>query len=583
MEDLTEKLYCMEITPKKKGDPSSRYLKFRDPDLFEEIDKSRYDESYLEKITCGSNTKIWWVCPINPCGCHIYESTVSSRLKGTECAFCRKIRRQMCKHSKSMMSDPLLEKEFYYEHPNNQCVDPYSIMPGSNKKFYWKCSNHTSCNDHVWEATPNHRIGRKSGCPFCNGSGKGKKVCSCDTFLNNKKLAEEYNWSHPGNADIDPYKISEGSHVHVWWKCLEHTGCDMHEWFAAVCDRNGRGCPFCYGTGIGKKVCSCDTFMVNPLLEKEFYWCHPENEGIDPYRISSNSGIRVWWKCSKHKTCEHHIWDATVNHRNSTDGRGCPFCDGKKICSCRTFMNNPLFKHLQEEFDFEKNEGVDPYQLSSGSHIRLWWKCSTCSFSWESLLHNRTNDRGCPSCAATRTESKGERRCREFLEEMSLETYSQVKLHYLPTRRYDFVFEYEDNIYVIEYDGSSHFKYVPLWHETIEKFRELQRVDKIKTLIPLILGYNVLRISNDDPEHIQQCIVTFVQAKEEFPDKPIIAVDDYDKYQYVLTSNTKKLIRDFCDPKYHDEIIEKFKRLNVLIVDLKDNTTIEKRFLPYGT
>ena len=35
-----------------------------------------------------------------------------------------------------------------------------------------------------------------------------------------------------------------------------------------------------------------------------------------------------------------------------------------------------------EEWDFQKNAGLNPHQLLPGSGKRAWWKCSQCGHEW---------------------------------------------------------------------------------------------------------------------------------------------------------------------------------------------------------
>jgi len=43
-----------------------------------------------------------------------------------------------------------------------------------------------------------------------------------------------------------------------------------------------------------------------------------ENNVVKPTEVSSGSGKKVWWKCSK-----GHQWEDSICHR--TNGRGCPY------------------------------------------------------------------------------------------------------------------------------------------------------------------------------------------------------------------------------------------------------------------
>ena len=51
--------------------------------------------------------------------------------------------------------------EWNYE--RNLPIVPDKIARGSDKKVWWKCKK---CG-REWEATPNKRVGRNQGCPYC--------------------------------------------------------------------------------------------------------------------------------------------------------------------------------------------------------------------------------------------------------------------------------------------------------------------------------------------------------------------------------------------------------------------------------
>lgn len=509
MQQLTQQFYCTAIAPQIIADSTSRFLKFRRPDLYNQIDKEKskltlnLTDEQIDKLTYGSGVKLWWICCLNPCGCH------------------------------------------------------------------------------KWDAQICDRVGKNSGCPFCVKGGSYKKTCIHSSFMNDHILAEEFDIER--NIGVDPWKISISSDIELWWKCRNHKTCNEHIWKATLANRSKNsnlGCPWCYN----KQTCKCSSFMNDSILASEF--AYDLNQGIDPWKISSDSHIDLWWRCSKHKTCNTHIWSANLNLRNRNSNLGCPWCYNQNgnICQCNTFMNNPLLTLLRDDFDFShfENVGINPYKLSTGSDKNVWWKCSTCLFSWKAIINSRSWGRGCPSCATQRTESKGEENCREYLNKLNIESYYQIKFNYIPSRRYDFGFN-KDHTFLIEIDGKQHFKYISTWHKTYENFRDNQQVDKMKTLIPLILGYNILRISNDNQEHIKHCIDIFIDIKNqpEYSNIPLIVFDDYFKYGHLVDNFNSNLIRKLCNSKYHEEIIDSFIGFEINFYCIKHNE-LRKRIFDIG-
>ena len=64
-------------------------------------------------------------------------------------------------------------------------------------------------------------------------------------------------------------------------------------------------------------------------------------------------------------------------------------------------MQNSLAEHfpfLVKEWDMEKNFPLDPSELSSGSHRKVWWRCGK-GHTWLAEVKSRTGGSGCPFCA----------------------------------------------------------------------------------------------------------------------------------------------------------------------------------------
>ena len=59
---------------------------------------------------------------------------------------------------------------------------------------------------------------------------------------------------------------------------------------------------------------------------------------------------------------------------------------------------------LVEEFHPTKNGNLTPDNILAGTNIKIWWKCSDCSYEWDASGSNRLDKKnqrgsGCPSCA----------------------------------------------------------------------------------------------------------------------------------------------------------------------------------------
>ena len=128
--------------------------------------------------------------------------------------------------------------------------------------------------------------------------------------------------------------------------------------------------------------------VVNPGLASEW---HPEKNGdIRPEDVRPKSNRKIWWRCSK-----GHEWQASVSSR--TSGNGCPYCYGRYA----TKTNNLASKYpeLLEEWDREKNNGLNPSDLTPHVGKKVWWRCRK-GHSWQATIYNRAkNKSGCPVCA----------------------------------------------------------------------------------------------------------------------------------------------------------------------------------------
>lgn len=90
------------------------------------------------------------------------------------------------------------------------------------------------------------------------------------------------------------------------------------------------------------------------------------------------------------------IWEPTPTHLLTRD-KGCPYCAGKKVL---VGFNDLKTKRpdLAAEWDYEKNEGLIPEDVTIGTHKRAWWICSKCNNSYDAKISNRNTGYGCPYC-----------------------------------------------------------------------------------------------------------------------------------------------------------------------------------------
>lgn len=136
-------------------------------------------------------------------------------------------------------------------------------------------------------------------------------------------------------------------------------------------------------------------FYPDLIKDRDF----KKNENYSPYELTAGSSKKVWWKCSK---CGYQ-WSVSVGSRNN--GTGCPECaKQKRTMSCyRTIISKKgsfadNFPELLKEWDYDHNNGIDPYSLPPFCTVKVWWVCSKCGHQWPATIANRAKGRGCKEC-----------------------------------------------------------------------------------------------------------------------------------------------------------------------------------------
>jgi hypothetical protein len=313
-----------------------------------------------KNVTLHSGERVWWVCDKG----HVWQAVVSSRSKGSGCPYCSGQR--VCNDNCLATLNPDLTKE--WNSSLNGTLTPSAVTPMSGKKVWWICDK-----GHVWQAVVSSRS-KGSGCPYCSG----QRVCNdnCLAILN-PGLAKQ--WHPTKNGDLTSRDITPGSNKKVWWMCTKG-----HEWQASVHSRStGRGCPYCSGRAACNDNC---LITLNPDLAKQ--WHPAKNLPITPADVTINSGMRVWWVCSK-----GHEWQSRIAGRSA--GLGCPYCSGQRVCNdnCLASLNPDLAKQWHPS----KNDSLTARDVTRGSHKKVWWICDK-GHEWQAVVKSRSMGNGCPKC-----------------------------------------------------------------------------------------------------------------------------------------------------------------------------------------
>jgi very-short-patch-repair endonuclease len=282
------------------------------------IDKNGNKDEAKTFNTLNSHSAYYaiWKCSEINCNknCeHIYKSRIAEKTgkNPSKCPFCS--RKRFCLCNSFLMKQPKLSMEW----GTNNLLKPSDVSEKSGKLIEWICLK-SNCGHHIWKTSPNHRVLKKTGCPYC----AKQKICICDSlFMKHPELAKEW-----GDDNIlQPTEIAEKSNHLIQWKCLK-SKCSHHVWMSTPNDRvsKQRGCPYC----VGQKTCECYCLASEfpDLLNDEWDENKNDSEGLDIFKLSPYSNRHAWWIC---KICKHS-WKSSISNRTK-GGRDCSICCQSKM------------------------------------------------------------------------------------------------------------------------------------------------------------------------------------------------------------------------------------------------------------
>jgi hypothetical protein len=224
---------------------------------------------------------------------------------------------------------PDLAKEW---HPTmNGGLSPNNYMPGSEWKAWWQCLKNP---EHPpWQAEIRKRAVRGDGCRYCS-----RQVTSENSLaVKRPDLAKE--WHPTKNGNKSPTDFAPGSEWKAWWQCLKTP--EHPPWQAEIRKRAGRGdgCRCCFEERERLVLPENSLAIKRPDLTKEFDHNHPQNEGVDPYKLHVGTKEKVGWKC---ENC-NHSWCAQVRGR-AKRGYGCPGCSPAGVSRPAIQVASEIFK-----------------------------------------------------------------------------------------------------------------------------------------------------------------------------------------------------------------------------------------------
>ena len=192
-----------------------------------------------------------------------------------------------------------------------------------------------------------------------------------------------------------------------------------------------------------------------------------------------------------------------INWNNFNHGKGCPKCADKRNADKRRLSIEkirPLFEKRKYKLisnEYKNNESKLNYICPFG-HIG--------SISWSSFKKGI----GCPKCS----QSRSEKLSREILEEIMGQPFPSIRPNFLKNPNTGSNLEldgYCENLKLaFEYQGGQHYKFIPYWHKTRERFEEQQERDEMKYKMCVKKGITLILIPYKfncyKPEELRQYI-----------------------------------------------------------------------------
>jgi hypothetical protein len=267
---------------------------------------------------------------------------------------------------------PALAKEFDVE--RNFPLTPQTLAYASKKRVFWRCQK-----GHSYDLSVVNRTLGKQNCPVC----ANKRVLPGFNDLASQRPEIAVDWDEAGNGELTPATVYFRSTKKALWICRK--GHSFQSSIRSRTDR-GTGCAVCANQRVQKGV--NDLASTHPELLAE--WDHEANGSLSPYHLVARSEKKVYWRCRL-----GHSYQAIPYNR--VNGSGCTVCIGQTV---EVGFNDlaSVRPDLAREWDYSKNSGGRPDQITAGSNKKFFWLCPK-RHSYVSTVVHRVSGKGCPYCA----------------------------------------------------------------------------------------------------------------------------------------------------------------------------------------
>lgn len=221
------------------------------------------------------------------------------------------------------------------------------------------------------------------------------------------EIAKE--WHPTKNGDIKPNQVYPSTNIMYWWICPNNID---HDYESVAISRTvgSTGCPYCCNMKINSTNCLA---TEHPNLLK--IWDFEKNGEVTPYNTGSGQVKKVWWNCYD---CGSDYDMSPIN--KTWHGQKCPYCTFVRINE--TNCLNKTHPNLIEEWNLNRNIGINSFDLTYRSDKKVWWICKDCSHEWKtSIIYRTEQGTNCPKCSGNLRRTQ-----EEFIEKI----FSLVGLEY---------------------------------------------------------------------------------------------------------------------------------------------------------
>lgn len=253
------------------------------------------------------------------------------------------------------------------------------------------------------------------------------------------------------------------------WKC--NNGHIFKEKVSIMYKRKHK-CFYCTGRQVWSG--ENDLLTLYPEIAKEF---DISKNGITPDKISPKDTKVYWWTCANN----HPSFLQSVEHRVSRN-TNCPYCTGRKTINGKNDLET-LYPDIAKEWDYNKNGGVLPRDVSPYTYNAYWWICPK-GHSYKKKVIQRTKFHkvvDCPKCIKAHSTSFPEQALYFYVKKCFPDAINRYKEPFENGMELDI---YIPSLNIgIEYDGVA-------FHNTKEQHeRELKKYLQCKKL-----GIKLVRI-----------------------------------------------------------------------------------------